>query len=241
MSGLWPMMMVGPLIPSASPQSEGETAYGANLWRLATEPYLKWLDQKEPNSVIYISFGSMAKIPQAQVEEIALGLKLANKTFLWVLKDYPKEKLPLGCLDSADGTSGLGLVVEWCNQLEVLAHQAVGCFLTHCGWNSTLEAISLGVPMVGAPVWSDQPMNAKFVEEVLGVGIRAKRDEAGILAARQIEQCVREVMDGGRSDEFRATALKWAERAKGSVGRGGSSDRNVDEFIARLLERGGED
>ncbi|PKI78055.1 hypothetical protein CRG98_001675 [Punica granatum] len=241
MSGQWPLVMVGPLIPlaySSSHQSEEDTAYGANLWDPSNEPYLQWLDQREPNSVIYVSFGSMAKIPQAQVEEFASGLKLTNKPFLWVLKDYPKDKLPVGCLGSGGETFRRGLVVEWCNQLEVLAHRAVGCFFTHCGWNSTLEGISLGVPMVGAPIWSDQPMNAKFVDEVLGLGVRAKRDEAGILTAREIERCVHEVMDGERSDEFRANASNWAERAKGSVSKGGSSDRNIEEFIAKLVKRG---
>ncbi|KAG5589098.1 hypothetical protein H5410_039612 [Solanum commersonii] len=54
---------------------------------------------------------------------------------------------------------------------------SIGCFLTHCGWNSTLESISLGVPMVAIPQWTDQPTNAKLVKDVWEIGVRAKQDE----------------------------------------------------------------
>ncbi|EXB42069.1 UDP-glycosyltransferase [Morus notabilis] len=232
MQGLWPLQMVGPMVPSAylDQQIEGDTSYGASLWKLTSDQHMTWLSTKPPNSVIYVSFGSMADISHKQVEEIAWGLKASEKHFLWVIKE-PKNKLPNGFLNSLGEA---GMVVTWCDQLEVLSHQAVGCFVTHCGWNSTLEGLSLGVPMVAVPQWSDQPMNSKFVEEVWGVGVRAGRNEEGIVGREAIAMSVRAVMEGERSGEIRRNALKWRVAAKKAVSIGGSSDRIVDSFVELL-------
>ncbi|KAL5544265.1 hypothetical protein UlMin_008049 [Ulmus minor] len=234
LEGLWPLKMVGPMVPSAylDQQIEGDKAYGANLWKPSTEQTLTWLDKNPLKSVIYISFGSMADVSSKQVEEIAWGLKASEKPFLWVLKE-PEKKLSNGFLDS---TGERGLVVNWCNQLEVLAHKAVGCFVSHCGWNSALEAISLGVPIVAVPQWSDQPMNAKFVEEVWGVGVRAMRNEEGIVGREEIEKRIREVMEGEKTGGISSNALKWREAAKKAVSSGGSSDENVNSFVKKLKE-----
>ncbi|XP_059640855.1 UDP-glycosyltransferase 74B1-like [Cornus florida] len=234
MSGLWPLVMVGPMVPSAflDQQIEGDTDYGANFWEPVGDRCLRWLETKPPKSVIYVAFGSMAEIAAKQVEEIAWGLKGSNKHFLWVMKESENEKLPVEFLNSIDET---GLVVTWCNQLEVLAHQAVGCFMTHCGWNSTLEGLSLGVPMLAMSRWSDQPMNAKFLEDVWRVGVRAKKDEEGILRREELEMCIKEIMVGEKSDEIRKNASMWRESAKSAVSRGGSSDKNIDKFVEVLL------
>ncbi|GMN45823.1 hypothetical protein TIFTF001_015009 [Ficus carica] len=232
MQGLWPFQMVGPMVPSAylDQQIEGDTSYGASLWNPTNDKYMAWLNTKGPNSVIYVSFGSMADLSHKQVEEIAWGLKATEKHFLWVIKE-PENRLPFGFLNSLGGA---GMVVTWCDQLEVLSHRAVGCFVTHCGWNSTLEGLSLGIPMVAVPQWSDQPMNAKFVEEVWGVGVRAQRNEEGIVGREEVVTRVREVMEGDRSGEIGRNALKWREAAKKAVSIGGSSDRNVDSFVEFL-------
>jgi pathogen-inducible salicylic acid glucosyltransferase len=92
-------------------------------------------------------------------------------------------------------TSEKGLVVRWCPQLEVLAHDAVGCFVTHCGWNSTLEAFSLGVPMVRVPYWSDQSTNAKYIMDVWKMGLKAPTDEKGIVRRDAAKHCIREIME----------------------------------------------
>lgn len=235
MSGVWPLVMIGPMVPSAylDQQIEGDTDYGANLWKPTSDQCLRWLETKPPNSVIYVSFGSMADVAAKQVEEIAWGLKSSNKNFLWVMKESENNKLPVEFQNSIDE---MGLIVTWCNQLEVLAHQAVGCFITHCGWNSTLEGLSLGVPMVGVQQWSDQPTNAKFVEELWRVGVRAKRDEEGIVTREELKMCIREVMVGEKSGEIKGNAYKWREFAKRAVSRGGSSDKNIDEFVEELLK-----
>ncbi|ONI08439.1 hypothetical protein PRUPE_5G178200 [Prunus persica] len=233
MLGLWPLVMIGPMVPSSyfDQEIDGDRDYGANLWKPTTDQCMKWLEKKPPESVIYISFGSMADIAAEQVEEIAWGLKASNQNFLWVVKE-PKTKLPDEFLSSIGET---GLVVTWCNQLEVLAHQAVGCFITHCGWNSTLEGLSLGVPMVAMPQWSDQPTNAKFVEELWGVGVKVKKNEEGIVSREELEMCIREVMLGERSGQIKKNSLKWREAAKKAVSIGGTSDDNINEFILKLL------
>ncbi|KAI8014558.1 UDP-glycosyltransferase 74E2 [Camellia lanceoleosa] len=129
-----------------------------------------------------------------------------------------------------------GLVVSWCPQLDVLAHRAIGCFVTHSGWNSTLEALSLGVPMVAMPQWTDQTTNAKYVMDVWGMGVRAPCDERGMVRREEVEGCVREVMEGERGKENRRNAMKWGELAIEAVDEGGSSDKNIDEFVAKLVK-----
>ncbi|KAI5562561.1 hypothetical protein BDE02_15G061500 [Populus trichocarpa] len=234
MRGKWPLVMVGPMVPSAylDQQIDGDRAYGASLWKPTSSQCFTWLDTKPPRSVIYVSFGSMGNISAEQVEEIAWGLKASNRPFLWVMKESEKN-LPTGFLNSVGET---GMVVSWCHQLEVLAHQAIGCFVTHCGWNSTLEGLGLGVPMVCVTERSDQPMNAKFVEDVWKVGVRAKKDEVGIVTTEELEKCIRGVMDGENGEEIKRNANKWRELARSAVSVGGSSDMNINEFVVKLLE-----
>jgi len=130
------------------------------------------------------------------------------------------------------------IILPWCNQLEVLESDEIGCFVTHCGLNSVIEAICLGVPMVAMPQWTDQPTNAKFVEDVWRVGVRARADEAGVVGREEVERCVREVVGGGgRGREVTESARMWMETAKAAMAEGGSSDRNIDEFVEELVSR----
>lgn len=107
------MVMVGPMVPSAylDQQIDGDTAYGASLWEPTTDQCLRWLDMKPPDSVIYVSFGSMADISAKQVEEMAWGLEASKRPFLWVIKDS-ENKLPDDFISSIGET---GIVVAWCN------------------------------------------------------------------------------------------------------------------------------
>ncbi|XP_021747943.1 LOW QUALITY PROTEIN: UDP-glycosyltransferase 74B1-like [Chenopodium quinoa] len=231
----WPAKLIGPMVPSSylDGRIEGDIGYGASLWKPLSEKCKEWLQNKPKKSVIYISFGSMVSLTQEQMEEIAWALKQSNYYFLWVVRDSQASKLPKEFLEDVEITQK-GMVVTWCNQLEVLAHEATACFVTHCGWNSTLEGLSLGVPMVGVPQWSDQLPDAKFIEEVWGVGVWAKEDDKGVVRKEHLSECLKEVMEGERSEEIRENALKWKELSKKAVSDGGSSDNHVEDFVEHL-------
>lgn len=235
MSGEWPLVMIGPILPSAylDQQNDEDTAYGSNLWNPNNSKYLQWLDTRPPNSVVYVSFGTMAGVAPKQVEEISWGLEASEMNFLWVVKESDIDKLPT---EFTNSIGEKGLVVTWCDQLKVLAHPAVGCFITHCGWNSTLEGLSLGVPMVCMPQIVDQPTNAKCVEDLWKVGLRAEKDEEGIVSREEIQRCLNEVVTGGKSEEFRRNAAKWSELARSACSKGGSSDKEIDKFVQALIK-----
>ncbi|KAK9005142.1 hypothetical protein V6N11_042588 [Hibiscus sabdariffa] len=202
----WPVVTIGPMVPSfyLDRRIEGDTSYGASLWNHDNDQCLKWLDSKPLKSVVYVSFGSMACISTDQLQEVACGLKASNMPFLWVAKEFKDHRL----LELVDSIGEAGLIVTWCDQLEVLAHRAVGCFVTHCGWNSTLEGLSLGR-------CESEPR-------------RRDRHEGGT------RKCLTEVMIGERSGEIMGNASKWRELARRDVSAGGSSDKKIDEFIAKL-------
>ncbi|KAJ9174055.1 hypothetical protein P3X46_017127 [Hevea brasiliensis] len=187
---------------------------------------------KPAGSVVYVSFGSIDNINEKQMEEIAWGLKRSNFYFLWVVKISEEAKLPKGF---AEEVADKGLIVNWSPLVKVLASEAVGCFLTHCGWNSTIEALSLGVPMVTLPRWSDQPTNAKFVEDVWRVGIRAKVDGDPIVKREEIEFCIKEAMEDVKRNEMMKNSEKWRELAIEAVNEGGTSDRNIDKLVSQFI------
>ncbi|EXB61153.1 UDP-glycosyltransferase 74F2 [Morus notabilis] len=232
MMKILPLRTIGPTIPSMylDKRLEGDDQYGFSLFPSQSEACLKWLNSRPKGSVAYLSFGSLVDVEAEQIEELANGLKRSNCHFLWVVRASEADKLPKGFVDD---TSDRGLVVSWCPQLEVLANDAVGCFVTHCGWNSTLEALSLGVPMVAMPQWSDQFTNAKYIVDVWKVGLKAPTADKGIARGEAVENCVKEII-GERGKEMKRNAIKWSSLAKKAVNEGGSSDKNIDEFIAKL-------
>ncbi|XP_009366994.1 mogroside IE synthase [Pyrus x bretschneideri] len=229
----WPIKTIGPTLPSMylDKRLEDDKEYGLSVFNPNTEACNKWLESKETGTVVYVSFGSMANLGEKQMEEIALGLKRSNANFLWVVRESETQKLPS---NFEEQTSEKGLVVNWCPQLEVLGHRALGCFMTHCGWNSTLEALSCGVPMVAMPQWTDQTTNAKFVEDEWKVGVRVKVDQMGIVTKEEIERCIAEVIEGERGKEIKRNSMIWRELAKAAMDEGGSSDKNIEEFVATL-------
>ena len=231
----WPVNVktIGPTIPSMflDKRLEDDKGYGLNLFEPNVDACMKWLDTKEIGFVIYVSFGSVTALREEQMDELAWGLKNSNSYFLWVVRESEEKKLPGNFLQE---TAEKGLVVTWCPQLDVLAHKVIGCFMTHCGWNSTLEALSLGVPMVAMPQWTDQLTNAKFIVDVWKVGIRIKMNEKCIATKEEIELRIREVIGGERGKEMKKNSMRWKELAIEAVDEGGSSDKNIEEFLAEL-------
>ncbi|CAK9165694.1 unnamed protein product [Ilex paraguariensis] len=123
-------------------------------------------------------------------------------------------QLPVGF---SEGTKDQGLMVQWSPQTKVLAHQSVGCFLSHCGWNSLLEAITAGVPVLAYPKWTDQPTNAKLIVDVLRVGVRLRPDKEGVVSSEEVEKCIEEIMSGPSSEEYHKNATKLKRAAREAV------------------------
>ncbi|XP_035548460.1 UDP-glycosyltransferase 74F2-like [Juglans regia] len=235
MSKVCRLLTIGPTIPSfyLDNRIEKDTDYGLHLFTLDSSVCINWLNRKPAGSVVSVSFGSMAGLSKQQMKEVAFALKGSDFYFLWVVRASEEANLPENFVEEVGDK---GLVVQWSPQLEVLSNKAIGCFLTHCGWNSTVEALSLAVPMVGMPQWTDQSPNAKFVEDVWKVGIKVKIDdhENGIVGREEIQSCIREVMEGERGREMKENAKKWRALAVAAISEGGSSDKNIDEFVSKV-------
>jgi len=229
-----PLLTIGPTVPSfyLDNRIEYDKDYGINLHHFDNRTSIThWLTTRPPKSVVYVSFGSIASLSNTQMEELAWGLKASGCDFLWVVRASEVGKLPPGFEKEAGER---GLLVRWCPQLEVLASEAIGCFFTHCGWNSILEALALGVPMIGMPQWVDQPTNAMLMQDVWKVGVRVKVDKEGLVMREEIANCINEVMVGERSEEIRQNAKRLKDMAKNAFSQGGTSDKNIDEFISKI-------
>nr|AUI41137.1 uridine 5'-diphospho-glucosyltransferase 23 [Rhodiola rosea] len=193
----WAIKTIGPTIPSMylDKRLNTDRDYGLYLLKPDEGTTKAWLNAKKEGSVLYISFGSLANLSEEQAQEVAYALKTIKHSFIWVVREPERKKLPTDFIENLPDN---GLILSWCSQLEVLNHSAIGCFLTHCGWNSVLEALSAGVPMVAMPQWMDQPTNAKYVEDVWKVGIRVKTNQSGKVIPRdEINHCISQVMDEG--------------------------------------------
>ncbi|KAL1180860.1 hypothetical protein V6Z11_A02G007700, partial [Gossypium hirsutum] len=227
-----PLLTIGPTIPSMylDKRLEKDKDYDLNLFKLDSTSTC-WLTTKPPCSVVYVSFGSMANLTIDQMKELARGLKQTGFHFLWVVRPSELPKVP-HCFIEEMGDKAL--IVTWIPQTEVLANEAIGCFFTHCGWNSTIEALCLGVPMVAMPQWTDQTTDAKLVEDVWKVGVRVNVREDGIVSGDEIERCIRQVMEGEQGIEMKRNAMKWKELAVEAVCEDGSSDKNIDELVSKI-------
>ncbi|RWR73056.1 crocetin glucosyltransferase, chloroplastic-like protein [Cinnamomum micranthum f. kanehirae] len=221
------MAGVGPLIPSAF--------LGGNSRVETSSDYIEWLESKQKSSVVYVSFGTLSALSKQQMEEIANGLLESGRMFLWVVREAQNGGEEIRARISA---SKRGLEVSWCSQVEVLSHPSVGCFVSHCGWNSTTESLAVGVPMVCFPQWSDQQINAKLVEEVWKTGVRLVVDEDGVVKSGELKRCLEEVMEGESGEKMRKNADKWRDKAREAAGEGGSSDRNVKAFADKVKDGG---
>ncbi|CAL5203642.1 unnamed protein product [Lathyrus oleraceus] len=234
------MIPIGPLIPSAflDGKDPSDTSFGGDVISVDSEDnYLKWLDSKDETSVVYVSFGTLAVLSKRQMEEIARALLDSGFSFLWVIRNTKSHQEKeedgdeLSCREELERNVN-GKIVKWCCQVEVLSHSSIGCFVTHCGWNSTLESLGSGVPMVGFPQWTDQTTNAKLIEDVWGSGVRMSCDEEGIVKAEEIRKCLEVVMGKGeKGEELRGNAKKLKGLAREAVKEGGSSDKNLRRFL----------
>ncbi|GAB2221678.1 hypothetical protein Drorol1_Dr00012863 [Drosera rotundifolia] len=181
-------------------------------------PCLRWLDEQPSGTVLCVSFGSGGTLSHIQTRELAYGLEMSGKRFMWVLKNPndalvsstyfnqhakndPREYLPEGLCDR---TSQIGLVVtQWVPQVQILSHGSTGGFLTHCGWNSSLESIVKGVPLIAWPLFAEQNLNAVLLTEDLKVAIRVRPNEEGIVQRDQIAMLVWHLIEGEEGKALR--------------------------------------
>ncbi|KAL9323462.1 hypothetical protein ACSQ67_008319 [Phaseolus vulgaris] len=224
---IWPKFRnIGPNIPSMFLDKKYKDDQDYGIAQFESEECLEWLDGKPKGSVVYVSFGSLAMLGEGQMEEVACGLKQCSSYFLWVVRASEETKLP----KDFEKRSEKGLVVTWCSQLRVLAHEAIGCFVTHCGWNSILETLCLGVPTIAIPHWSDQATNAKLMTDVWKIGIRAPTDEKKIVQGETLKHCIREVMENEEGKGIKSNVMQWKSLALRAISEGGSSYESVIEF-----------
>ncbi|XP_020179519.1 myricetin 3-O-rhamnoside 1,2-glucosyltransferase UGT709G2 [Aegilops tauschii subsp. strangulata] len=210
---------VGPL------HARSRFAASASLWREDDE-CMAWLDGHDDRSVVYVSLGSLAVITHEQFTEFLAGLAATGYAFLWVLRPDMVQMASSALLREAVGAAegGRGRVVEWAPQRDVLRHRAVGCFLTHAGWNSTLECAVEGVPMVCWPFFVDQQTNSRFVDAVWKTGL----DMKDICDRGAVERTVREVMV---SDEIWGVAQAMAQQLRLDVAETGSSSSDFERLV----------
>ncbi|CAA0829864.1 UDP-glycosyltransferase 73B4 [Striga hermonthica] len=214
--------------------------------RSGTHECLDWLDkQGTPSSVMFVSFGSTTSIPDEQIRELATGLERSGQKFVWVLRDADKGDIftggearrPVLPEGFEERVKERGLVVrEWAPQLEILGHFATGGFMSHCGWNSCMESISAGVPIIAWPMHSDQPANAVLMTKVLKIGVEVVKEcrEEMIVPASAIESVVRRLMDSEEGDEIRRRAQELGVAVRDSVKEGGVSKKELDSFISHI-------
>ncbi|KQJ94230.1 scopoletin glucosyltransferase [Brachypodium distachyon] len=228
--------LVGPVAPAPAPGAPD------------ADGCLRWLDSKPAGSVVYVSFGTLSSFAPEELRELARGLDISGKSFVWVVTGASDDEqwMPEGFAElMARGERGI-IVRGWAPQVAILNHGALGGFVTHCGWNSVLEAVSAGVPMVTWPRFGDQFFNEKLVVEMLGAGLSVgARDYASFIAETHrvidgevIAAAIRGVMnDVGDGYAIRRKAMELGVKARAAVEHGGSSYGDVGRLMEELMAR----
>ncbi|KAL8493948.1 hypothetical protein ACS0TY_024933 [Phlomoides rotata] len=200
---------------------------------------LDWLDKQAPRSVIYVSFGTTTSFTNEAATELAMGLE-ASKKFIWVLRDADKADIFVGDVRKIEVPEGFeervgeyGIIVrEWAPQLEILSHESVGGFMSHCGWNSCFESLTMGVPIAAWPIHSDQPINAIFLTEILRVGIRVRDWKEGVVKAADVQKVVERLIGSEEGNKVRKRAEEIS--AALNVSMTGECFREMEAFIAHI-------
>ncbi|KAJ6832246.1 UDP-glycosyltransferase 73D1-like [Iris pallida] len=237
--------MIGP-VSMCSKGNEGFVHRG-NKSCIGESKCSSWLDSRCPNSVVYVCFGSMGAFPPSQFMELGSGLLASNHYFIWAIKSVPSEELG-NWLDENFDESRCLVIRGWAPQLMILSHPAVGGFMTHCGWNSSLEGICAGLPLATWPLFADQFLNEKLLVEVLrigvSVGVKKPSDYAGKLkdevavGREDVARVVEKLMDAGEvGEERRQRARGFKEPAKKAMVESGSSYLNLTMLIDFVFNR----
>ncbi|XP_020588435.1 UDP-glycosyltransferase 85A2-like [Phalaenopsis equestris] len=231
-----PIYAVGPfsilsdrLVPADSPLA----AVSTSLWK-SDASCLQWLRGKKPNSVVFVSFGSITVVTAEELREFAWGLGNSGYDFVWVIRpDFIKGEAIVLPPEFIEETKERGMMVSWCAQEEILRQPSIGVFLTHCGWNSMTESLCGGVPMICWPFFSEQLTNCRYACDEWGVGIEL----GGEVKREVVEGVIREMMGGERGREMKRRAEEWKEKAIRATEPGGRSAVNLDKVVDEILVR----
>lgn len=212
---------------------------------------VNFLISKKPCSVIYVCFGSMSHLLASQLKELALGLEASNHPFIWVIgKNDCSQELEKWLAEEnfEERNKGRGVIIRgWAPQVQILSHPAIGGFLTHCGWNSTLEAVTAGVPMITWPMFAEQFYNEKLIVQVSNIGVRigievamdnmkAEKAENVSVKKEDVKKAIDQLMDqGGEGEQRRNKARDLKEMAHKAVEEGGSSSSNCKLFFQEII------
>ncbi|EOA32878.1 hypothetical protein CARUB_v10016193mg [Capsella rubella] len=207
----------------------------------AKPAWIHWLDRKreEGRPVLYVAFGTQAELSTKQLIELALGLEDSKVNFMWVTRKDVEEILGEGFKDKIR-ESGM-IVRDWVDQWEILSHESVKGFLSHCGWNSAQESICVGVPLLAWPMMAEQPFNAKMVVEELKVGVRVETEDGrvrgGFVTREELSRKIKELMEGETGKLARKNVEEYSKLAKAALVEGtGSSWKNLDLILKELCK-----
>ncbi|XP_018815742.1 UDP-glycosyltransferase 92A1-like [Juglans regia] len=255
-----PVWTIGPLLPQAAlkkpSSSHSSSISGQHAGKksgVPPEKCLEWLDLKSADSVLYISFGSQNTIGASQMMELAKGLEDSAKSFIWVIRpplgfdingEIRAEWLPEGFEERIrENKRGL-LVRNWAPQLDILAHKSTGAFLSHCGWNSILESLSQGVPMIGWPMAAEQAYNSKMLTEEMGLSVELTRGHQSVIEGKEVKRVVELVMDEkGKGKDMRKKAAEVRVQIRSAIREEGeeqgSSVKAIDDFVRTIVSKRG--
>ncbi|KAF3945748.1 hypothetical protein CMV_027908 [Castanea mollissima] len=223
---------IGPLEPLLNHLSNDHfESLGYSLWKEETE-CVNWLNSKAPNSVIYVSFGSVVIMTPSQLVEIGWGLANSKHPFLWIIRpDLVEGGSTILSPEFQEEIKERGLITSWCPQEEVLNHPSIGGFLTHSGWNSTIESVCAGVPMLCLPFFGDQQTNCKYTCNEWAIGMEIDFD----VKREEVEKIVRELLEGHKGKKMKKKAMEWKKLAEEAISPLGSSSINLKKLVSEVL------
>lgn len=234
-----PIYCIGPLIATEGPKEDAGSRNGTTL------ECLTWLDSQPVGSVVFLCFGSLGLFSKEQLREIAFGLERSGHRFLWVVRNPPSDNksvelsahpnidldslLPEGFLDR---TKERGLVLKsWAPQVAVLNHPSVGGFVSHCGWNSVLEAVCAGVPLVAWPLYAEQRINRILLVEEMKLALPMNESDNGFVSSAEVEERVLGLMESEEGKLIRERTIGMKIAAKAALNEGGSSRVALSKLV----------
>ncbi|CAM6071635.1 unnamed protein product [Sphagnum tenellum] len=242
------ILEIGPLLLETNVQQDDEESEHHALNNATDEEQdmsILWLNMQPPSSVLYIAFGTHATLSAAQILELAQGLEASNQSFLWVLRTPDQPSDSSSCSRHASGsvlppgfkerTKGHGLCLSgWVPQKQILQHPATGGFLSHCGWNSTMESICEGIPLLAWPLKADQHMNCRFLVDTAKLAMEMKKGTDGFVSKQEVERNIRALMEEVEGESIKRNMKEMRSHARQAVAEGGTSKQNLEVYINYL-------